>query len=199
MSQARWLWFIAGPNGAGKSTRAAEFLGGLGEIVNPDEIAREMSAAPEQEALGAGRAAIDRRKELLKAGNSFSLETTLSGRTLIRLAQAAKEEGWKVGLLYFGLRSPEQAIERVRLRVKSGGHNVPPDDVRRRYYRSLSNLPGFVALADRAIFVDNSTRQRRRMILEIVEGQVTFRISQMPSWLMKSLPLASNRKRSPRT
>jgi predicted ABC-type ATPase len=109
MSQARWLWFIAGPNGAGKSTRAAEFLGGLGEIVNPDEIAREMSAAPE-EALGAGRAAIDRRKELLKAGNSFSLETTLSGRTLIRLAQAAKDEGWKVGLLYFGLRSPEQAI-----------------------------------------------------------------------------------------
>jgi len=62
MSQARWLWFIAGPNGAGKSTRAAEFLGGLGEIVNPDEIAREMSAAPE-EALGAGRAAIDRRKD----------------------------------------------------------------------------------------------------------------------------------------
>lgn len=181
-----------------KSTRAAEFLGGLGEIVNPDEIAREMSAAPE-EALGAGRAAIDRRKELLKAGKSFSLETTLSGRTLIRFAQAAKEGGWKVGLLYFGLRSPEQAIERVRLRVKSGGYNVPPDDVRRRYYRSLSNLTGFVVLADRAISIDNSARQRHKTILEIVEGQVTFRISRMPSWLVKSLPLANHRKRSRRS
>ena len=73
---------------------------------------------------------------------------------------------------------------------------LPPDDVRRRYYRSLSNLPGFVALADRAIFVDNSTRQRRKMILEIVEGQVTFRIARMPSWLKRSLPLVSHRKRS---
>jgi predicted ABC-type ATPase len=193
MSRARWLWFIAGPNGAGKSTRAAEFLGGLGEIVNPDEIAHEVSAAP-HEALGAGRAAVNRRKELLKSGNSFSLETTLSGRTLIRLAKAAKEQGWKVGLLYFGLRSPEQAIERVRLRVESGGHNVPPDDVRRRYYRSLSNLPGFLTLADRAIFVDNSTRKRGKLILEIMEGHVTFRISRMPSWLTRSLPLASHRK-----
>jgi predicted ABC-type ATPase len=163
------------------------------EIVNPDEIAREMSAAPEEEALGAGRAAIARRSELLKAGNSFSLETTLSGRTLIRLAQTAKEEGWKVGLLYFGLHSPEQAIERVQLRVKSGGHNIPPDDVRRRYYRSLSNLPAFVALADRAIFVDNSTRQRRRMILDIIEGRVTFRAARLPSWLTKGLPPANIR------
>jgi|SRR5271156_6225654 predicted ABC-type ATPase len=107
MSQARWLWFIAGPNGAGKSTRAAEFLGGLGEIVNPDEIAREMSAAPE-EALGAGRAAIDRRKELLKAGNSFSLETTLSGRTLIRLAQAAKDEGGKYACCISACAAPSK-------------------------------------------------------------------------------------------
>jgi predicted ABC-type ATPase len=112
MSQARWLWFIAGPNGAGKSTRAAEFLGGLGEIVNPDEIAGEMSAAPE-EALAAGRAAIDRRKELLKAGNSFSLETTLSGRTLIRLAQAAKDEGLESRPAIFRPAQP-RASDRTR-------------------------------------------------------------------------------------
>src|SRR5271166_4927238 len=100
MSQERWLWFIAGPNGAGKSTRAREYFAGFGEIVNPDEIARELSPENPEENLGAaGRAAIERRQELLEGGGSFSIETTLSGRTLLRFARTAQQAGWKIGLV----------------------------------------------------------------------------------------------------
>ncbi len=195
MIEERWLWFIAGPNGAGKSTRAREFLAGLGEIVNPDEIAREISTVtPEETLAAAGRAAIDRRRQLLKAGHSFSIETTLSGRTLIRLAETAGQEGWRIGLLYIGLRSSEQAIERVQLRVKSGGHDIPPEEVRRRYSRSLANISSFVALADHALFVDNSARRRARRLLEIIENRVTFRAARLPAWLTDSLPQAHIRK-----
>lgn len=198
MSGERWLWFIAGPNGAGKSTRAKEFLGGLGEIVNPDEIAREISVlTPEEGLAAAGRAAIARRRELLKSGRSFSIETTLSGRTLFRFAKDARQKAWKIGLLYIGLRSSGQAIERVHLRVKSGGHDVPPGEVRRRYARSLANLSSFVALADHAVFVDNSGRHRWRVLLEIVEQRIRFRGHKLPSWLTKNLSQANTRK-SPR-
>ena len=197
MSEERWLWFIAGPNGAGKSTRAREFFAGLGEIVNPDEIASEMSASnPDEGLLAAGRAAIDRRRQLLSSERTFSIETTLSGRTLFRFAREAREGGWKIGLLYIGLRSAEQAIERVQLRVNSGGHNVPPDEVRRRYARSLANLATFVPLAHHAVFIDNSGR-KRRMLLEIVGNRLSFRARRLPIWLANSLPQAASR-RSPR-
>jgi len=192
MSEERWLWFIAGPNGAGKSTRAREFFAGLGEIVNPDEIASEMSAStPDEGLLAAGRAAIEHRRQLLTSGRTFSIETTLSGLTLFRFAREASQEGWKIGLLYVGLRSAEQAIERVQLRVSSGGHNVPPDDVRRRYARSLANLATFVPLADHAVFIDNSAR-RPRLLLEVIESRVSFRAKRLPSWLTKSLPQATS-------
>ncbi len=198
MSAERWLWLIAGPNGAGKSTRAAEVLGGLGEIVNPDEIAREISvSAPEEGLTVAGRAAIERRRQLLRFGNSFSIETTLSGRTFFRFAQDAGQEGWKIGRLYVGLRSPEQAIERVQLRVKSGGHHVPPEDVRRRYERGLANLPAFLQIVDRALVFDNSLESGPLKLLEIENHKITFAQRRPPNWLQSSLgKLASKKSRT---
>lgn len=195
MSDQRWIWLIAGPNGAGKTTRAREFLAGHGEIVNADEIARQMSPdAPEETVGAAGRAAIERRQQLFKAGRSFSIETTLSGRTLVRFARTAGQEGWKVGLLYIGLRSAEQAIERVEQRVASGGHHIPPPEVRRRYKRSLANISSFVAITDHAVFVDNSLRGNPKRLLEIVGGRITFRATRLPAWLTDSLPQAHIRK-----
>ena len=192
MSEEGWLWFIAGPNGAGKTTRAHEFFSGIGVIVNPDEIAKELSESTSEKSLAsAACAAIERRQQLLDSGQTFSIETTLSGRTVFRFAETARQKGWKIGL-HIGLRSAEHAIERVQLRVKSGGHNVSPDEVRRRYSRSLANLGTFVPLADYSIFIDNSSR-RPRMLLQIVENSVSFRAARIPTWLATSLPQATTR------
>lgn len=200
MSVEPWLWLLAGPNGAGKSTLAKTVLSSIDEIVQPDEIAMVISPSiPAQAAIPAGRAAVRLRGEMLARRQSFAIETTLSGRTYLRVVRAAKTAGWKIGLIYIGLGSPDLAISRVRERVRAGGHDVPPTDVRRRYARSLGNVAAFARLADRAIFFDNSSDSRPVLrVLEVNSSQVVFKRRNQPAWLRRCLPakqVAARKKR----
>jgi len=129
MRRKPWVWLLAGPNGAGKSTYAPKVRADVEEIVGPDEFAyRLVPAEPERAALRAGRLAVQRRNELLRERRSFAVETTISGHGQLTLVNQARHDGWNIGVIYIGLASAELAIERVRERVRQGGHNVPPDD-----------------------------------------------------------------------
>jgi predicted ABC-type ATPase len=100
---------------------------------------------------------ITRLKELLETRKSFAFETTAAGTNYIKYLREAKERGYQVGLVFLWVSSPAQAIERVRNRVILGGHHVPPETVRRRYYAGLKNLlEHYLPLADFAIILDNS-------------------------------------------
>ncbi len=137
------LWVVAGPNGAGKSTLTATYLEGRLEIVNPDLIARELDPSDPNGTrvrLQAGREAIRRQEVLLASGRDFSFETTLSGHRELTVLRRAKEAGFKVNLVYVGIGSPPATLGRVRERVASGGHDIPPQDIARRFERSLANL-----------------------------------------------------------
>src|SRR6266498_2343116 len=68
----------------------------------------------------------------------------------------AKLLGFEVRLIYVVLDSPRRNVERVRLRVKKGGHDVPEDRILERYVRSLAQLPWFLDKADQAWLFDNS-------------------------------------------
>ncbi len=64
---------------------------------------------------------------------------------------------YKVKLYFLRLPDSEFAIARVRQRVKEGGHNVPEDVVRRRYYSGLSNFETlYKAIVDEWVLVDNA-------------------------------------------
>ena len=123
------LYIIAGCNGAGKTTASYTVLPEIlecREFVNADEIAKGLSPFnPSSVAIEAGRLMLKRIGELLSAGVSFSVETTLSTRSYINLIQQARNQGYSVSLIYFWLNSPELAIERVKQRVANGGHDVP--------------------------------------------------------------------------
>jgi predicted ABC-type ATPase len=69
---------IAGPNGAGKSSLVVSRLARRIPIVNPDDIAHEMTG-PDRSLALAGRQALVERERLLGEGQSFGIETTLSG------------------------------------------------------------------------------------------------------------------------
>jgi predicted ABC-type ATPase len=174
---------VAGPNGAGKSTylAAAVFEG---EVIRPDEIAIALAPdAPESAALRAGRVTVARMRDCLRGGRSFAVETTLSGRLHLAFAKEAKRRGWQINLVYIGLRTEELAIERVRQRAASGGHSVPPADIRRRYHRSMANLYEILRLADEAIVLDNSTRGRPRRLATWRHGRPTYLARRLPDWL----------------
>jgi predicted ABC-type ATPase len=97
-------------------------------------------------------------KEHLKQKESFAAETTLSGKNYLQMMQYARgiDRGFEVVLIYIGTESVELNLARIAKRVLAGGHNVPEMDVRRRYLRSLRNLPAAVGIADRVLLFDNS-------------------------------------------
>ncbi|MDP1530873.1 zeta toxin family protein [Rhodoferax sp.] len=151
---------FAGPNGAGKSTHADAILAALGieTFVNADYIARGLSGRnTDAVAFEAGRIMLKRLHQLSKAKADFAFETTLSSRTFATFLRTLKALGYSVAIYYFSLASAQLAIKRVKLRVAQGGHNVPPDVVRRRFGRSLNNFFNlYVPLADEWALFDNS-------------------------------------------
>ena len=70
----------------------------------------------------------------------FAIETTLATRSYVHLVHRAQDLGYKVHLIYFYLENEEQAIQRVAQRVSNGGHNIPEQDIRRRFKRGIYNL-----------------------------------------------------------
>ena len=138
------VYVIAGPNGAGKTTFASSFLPDFvqcNEFLNADLIAAGLSPfAPETQNVRAGRLLLERIGELANQRADFGFETTLSGRTYVKLLSDRKASGYRVMLFFLWLPSAELAVARVANRVKQGGHNVPPDDIRRRYAAGVRNL-----------------------------------------------------------
>lgn len=136
------LYILAGANGSGKSTISKVLLPAEGIVcVNPDEIAKELNPVnPVAAQIQAGKETLKRIKALLGERKSFAIESTLSGLGYLAVLQKAKVFGYETLICYTFVDSPEVCIARIENRVKNGGHFVPPEDVRRRYYRSKRNF-----------------------------------------------------------
>jgi predicted ABC-type ATPase len=137
-------YIIAGPNGAGKTTFAYEFLPIEAEclnFINADLIAKGLSPfQPEKMAIEAGRLMIQRIDECVKNNESFAFETTFSGKGYERKIKKWKSQDYEIIIYFLKLQSVDLAIERVRLRVSQGGHNIPEDIIRRRFDKSWKNF-----------------------------------------------------------
>jgi len=154
------LWMVAGPNGAGKTTYAFRHIRAVSKttrFVNLDEIARGLSPLdPSAEPQRAARVALAMIDDLIEARLSFSLETTLAGRTHLRTVGRAKAAGFRINLLYFAVVDVETCLARVARRVSEGGHHVPDLDVRRRFERSLAHVRLYAAECDLWRVYDNN-------------------------------------------
>jgi hypothetical protein len=104
----------------------------------------------------------------LKAGRSFSIETTLSGHSHLATIGEARGLGYRIELNYVGTGDVTINLERIRRRVAAGGHDVPEADVRRRYERSLMHAPSVVATADYIMIFDNSGEEMLASIGKLV-------------------------------
>lgn len=135
---------IAGPNGAGKTTFARSFLPEEAQcprFINADLIAAGLAPfAPETAALKAGRLMLEEIEDCLRKGESFALETTLSGHGYLTRIRQWREQGYHVSLFFLCLPDAETAIARVAERVRQGGHNIPEGVIRRRFAAGLRNL-----------------------------------------------------------
>ncbi|WP_181307279.1 zeta toxin family protein [Rufibacter sp. XAAS-G3-1] len=181
------LYIIAGCNGAGKTTASFTVLPEMldcREFVNADEIARGLSPfQPEKVAIDAARIMLQRIQELLKKGEDFAIETTLSTRSYAQTIKHAKELGYRITLIYFWLSTPELAIERVKARVAEGGHNIPEEVVRRRYRKGIYNLYElFIPLCHYWMLIDNS-QTPYTVIAEGIKNE-EFTVYVPETWIM---------------
>lgn len=154
-------YILAGPNGAGKTTFAQEFLPIEAEclnFINADLIAQGLAPfQPSRMAVEAGRLMIRYIEDCVRKDESFAFETTLSGKGYIKKIQDWKKQGYEIIIYFLKLPSVEFAVQRVKLRVSRGGHNIPEQDIRRRFERSWVNFNSFYKqLADSWIIFDTS-------------------------------------------
>ncbi len=172
---------FAGTNGAGKSTLSMQMKDWLGELVDPDQIARELKPDdPRSADLSAGREAVKRIRSLIKQSENFAIETTLSGSFVLKHMEIAKQKSYEIVLYYIGLQDVQMHIDRVASRVEQGGHWIAEEDIRYRYGESLKNLIPALNLADQIIIIDNT--HEPLIVAEIRQGHLVYRNNFVPAW-----------------
>lgn len=139
--------------------------------------------------LAAGREVLERIQENLNCRRTFAVETTLSGKMYLQTMANARNLGFQVNLIYVCTSDVKIHLARVAARVELSGHNVPETDIRRRYQRSLDNLPVAAHRANLALIFDNSRpvienpgSHAYHLAAVIENGQPTW-FPPIPAWL----------------
>lgn len=180
------LTVIAGANGSGKSTltKWARAFFQQDPTLDPDAVAVDLQAKTSAEVspIEAGKQVLTTAENYLKKGVGFSVETTLSGSTYLKMLVEAKKLGFGTCLFYIGTEDLCINIARVKSRVIAGGHDVPIEDQTRRYGRSYRNLRKALALADEAVLLDNSSEVGHRVVALKLEGRQMLLFEPLPEW-----------------
>lgn len=173
---------VAGADGTGKSSLRGVLEGQnvlLGHIIDADAIAKENNF----DNIKAGKKAIEEINYCLENNLSFTQETTLAGYRTVRTIKQARKQGYYITMYYVGLSSMEESIDRITNRVRKGGHNIPIDDVKRRYEKRISSLSRVVPLCDEVIFYDNENGFIK--VAEIKNNKFQYFNGYKPKWLVE--------------
>ena len=169
----RTYTIIGGVNGVGKSSFTGvlkERCTDLGIIIDVDKITAEL-----------GKAALKKINECIEKGVSFTQETTLSGRRTEATAREVVEKGYRVRLYYIGLDSAAESVSRIANRVKRGGHDIPTQDVERRFAGRWEAVAKVLPYCDEAEFYDNDNGFQ--LVAEYRNGELRTVGNIVPKWL----------------
>jgi predicted ABC-type ATPase len=177
------LLMVAGPNGSGKSTLIAALRSSAATLpalyVNADDLQRERSIDP----YAAQKLAAEMRAEALRHGHSFMYETVMSHPAKLAELQAAALRGYRNAVYFVATVSPDLNVARIQTRVADGGHPVPEDKARARYYRTLALAPLALAYAHEALLFDNSSRQGLQLQATLLDGHFSTMTPIAAGWV----------------
>lgn len=188
------FYLFAGVNGAGKSTLYnTESLDiNIKDTVriNTDEIVRKIGNwKNDSDQIKAAKIAINLRNNCFQCGKSFNEETTLTGKTILKNIDKAKEQGYELQLFYVGLNSSDIAKERVKNRVEKGGHNIENDVIEKRYYESLKNLKKIISKFDKVYLYDNSIKYKNIFLFS--DNTILFK-DKNTTWSREAIEIMEN-------
>ena len=171
---------IGGVNGVGKSSLSGVLSAensDLGIIIDTDKITAENGG----DRIKGGKIAIERIENCLKRGINFTQETTLSGVRTLKTIQKARELNYFIRPYYVGISSSAESISRIANRVSKGGHNIPPEDVKRRYAKRFDDLIKILPYCNEAVFFDNENGFIEKA--EYRNGTLITKGGNIPEWI----------------
>lgn len=193
------LDLVVGCDGAGKSTFVALTLAPLlpgSPFVNADEIAKQRwPENPAAHSYAAAEIAAKTRSHLHTLGRSFIAETVFSHPSKLELIDEAHTHEYTVAL-HVVMIPEELAVQRVRYRVRAGGHDVPEDKIRRRYQRLWGLVARAVPRCDHATVYDNSASTGPRIVAQCTDGQLVGEAT-WPAWTPAELTSPTSRDEHP--
>ncbi|URL01176.1 zeta toxin family protein [Avibacterium sp. 20-126] len=175
--------FYCGTNGAGKSTLRSFNQDQVQVVIDSDHIAMELNPQnPRLADIEAGRKAVELFKYAVKNQVSFSMESTLAGKSILYRMQQAKSKGFYVRLNYIGVNDPDINVKRVQARVRKGGHFIDEATIRKRYEISRQNLILALPLCDEIFIYDNSA-EMPMLIFHLSKAKIITQFEQvLPDW-----------------
>lgn len=160
---------VGGINGAGKTT-VAEMLARRRRLanatfLNPDKVAAALAIQSRLtkavSEVAAMRYISRELRRLMMDRQDFVAETVLANVAYRRIATEAKIRGYFVRLLFIGLPTVEDAIDRVARRVSKGGHDVAEADIGDLFILLKSDLFVFIVRLPLCIFRKQDAGLRR--------------------------------------
>lgn len=174
--------FYCGTNGAGKSTLRAFNQDAVQIVIDSDHIAQEINPNnPRLADFEAGRKAIELYQFALAHRISFSMESTLSGHSILQRMKKAKENGFDVRLNYVAVADVDINLARVAARVKLGGHPIDEATIRQRYEVSTKHLLLALPYCDEVFIYDNSFEEAN-LIFWLHQKNIIALDNHLPEW-----------------
>lgn len=173
---------IGGVNGVGKSSLSGVLSAenyDLGIIIDADKIASEHN----NDRIKGGKIAVSLINDCLSKKINFTQETTLSGVKTLKTIREARELDYFIRLYYIGVSSSDESIRRIKNRVEKGGHDIPSDDVKRRYNKRFEDLSKILPYCNEVRFFDNENGFCE--IAEYRNGKLILKSRKIPDWLNK--------------
>lgn len=126
------------------------------------------------------------RRQLLDQGDTFTFETVMSSRDKVDFMALARQRGYRVYLYFVATDDAAINVDRVRRRVRQGGHPVPTNKIRERYVRSIGLMTEACGIAHRAYVFDNSG-SKHKLLVQVVDGdQMEIEVATLPRWFVRT-------------
>jgi len=199
------LFIIAGPNGAGKSLFSSSLVEVDFEVFDGDKYIAELKVKYPETGSDVLQTSVNENqfynaKELaIKTRGSFAFETNFSSDDPTQSLRQFKNAGYHCHLIFMGLNTIGECVQRVSMRVKAGGHKVPESSIEYNYVQGHKNLYTYYDHFDTVTLMDSSFPENEEIkvpekILLWRNGRIKLFKTAFPKWVEKFIAVTQGQK-----